>query len=41
MTFFLLSRADGKGGVNFDVLFGPAYKGIPLGAVTAASLYRD
>ncbi|CAJ1937195.1 unnamed protein product [Cylindrotheca closterium] len=32
---------DGKGGVAFDVLFGPAYKGISLGAVTAAALYRD
>jgi orotate phosphoribosyltransferase len=32
---------DDKGGVNFDVLFGPAYKGISLGAVTAAALYRD
>lgn len=28
-------------GIPFDVLFGPAYKGIPLAAVTAASLYRD
>ncbi|CAH0993142.1 Orotate phosphoribosyltransferase [Sinobacterium norvegicum] len=27
-----------KSGVEFDVLFGPAYKGIPLGAVTAAAL---
>lgn len=26
-------------GDDFDVLFGPAYKGIPLAAVTAASLY--
>jgi orotate phosphoribosyltransferase len=26
-------------GVPFDVLFGPAYKGIPLAAVTAAALY--
>jgi orotate phosphoribosyltransferase len=26
-------------GVGFDVLFGPAYKGIPLAAVTAAALY--
>jgi orotate phosphoribosyltransferase len=25
-------------GVNFDVLFGPAYKGIPLAAVTAVAL---
>lgn len=26
-------------GVSFDVLFGPAYKGIPLAAVTAAALW--
>jgi len=26
-------------GVRFDVLYGPAYKGIPLAAVTAAALY--
>ncbi|MET0028572.1 MAG: orotate phosphoribosyltransferase [Candidatus Thiodiazotropha sp.] len=26
-------------GVAFDVLYGPAYKGIPLAAVTAAALY--
>ena len=26
-------------GLKFDVLFGPAYKGIPLAAITAASLY--
>lgn len=28
-------------GGEFDVLFGPAYKGIPLAAVTAAALYSD
>jgi orotate phosphoribosyltransferase len=27
--------------IHFDVLFGPAYKGIPLAAVTACSLSRD
>jgi orotate phosphoribosyltransferase len=27
--------------VDFDVLFGPAYKGIPLAAITAASLYQQ
>ncbi|MDJ0834194.1 MAG: orotate phosphoribosyltransferase [Gammaproteobacteria bacterium] len=27
--------------VEFDLLFGPAYKGIPLAAITAASLYRQ
>jgi orotate phosphoribosyltransferase len=26
-------------GLHFDVLYGPAYKGIPLAAVTAAALY--
>lgn len=26
-------------GLEFDLLFGPAYKGIPLAAVTAAALY--
>merc|ERR1712078_193663 len=29
---------DGKGGGNFDVVFGPAYKGISLGAVVGASM---
>jgi orotate phosphoribosyltransferase len=28
-------------GVAFDMLFGPAYKGIPLAAVTAAALYSE
>ena len=28
-------------GIEFDVLFGPAYKGIPLAAVTAAALYEQ
>ena len=27
--------------LQFDVLFGPAYKGIPLAAITVGSLYRD
>jgi orotate phosphoribosyltransferase len=27
-------------GLDFDVLFGPAYKGIPLAVATAASLFR-
>lgn len=27
-------------GVDFDVIFGPAYKGIPLAATVAASLWR-
>jgi len=29
-----------ESGLEFDVLFGPAYKGIPLAATVAASLYR-
>ena len=28
-------------GSDFDAMFGPAYKGIPLAAVTAASLYSE
>ncbi len=28
-------------GVGFDVLFGPAYKGIPLASVTAAALWEQ
>ena len=28
-------------GLSFDVLFGPAYKGIPLVAAVAVALYRD
>lgn len=28
-----------EAGLDFDVLYGPAYKGIPLAAVTAAALY--
>lgn len=28
-------------GIGFDVLFGPAYKGIPLAAATACALSRD
>jgi orotate phosphoribosyltransferase len=33
-------RTD-NGSVKFDVIFGPAYKGISLGAVVCASLYND
>ena len=33
------ARAIVESGIAFDVLFGPAYKGIPLAAVTAAALY--
>ena len=28
-------------GIEFDLLFGPAYKGIPLAAITAGALYRN
>ncbi len=28
-------------GIEFDLLFGPAYKGIPLAAITASALYRE
>lgn len=34
-------RADGPAKIHFDVVFGPAYKGISLGAVVAAALYAD
>ena len=27
-------------GIDFDLLFGPAYKGIPLAAITASALFR-
>jgi orotate phosphoribosyltransferase len=33
------ARAIVDSGIPFDVLYGPAYKGIPLAAVTAAALY--
>lgn len=32
------AKAIVNSGIRFDVLFGPAYKGIPLGALTAAAL---
>lgn len=35
--FYAQSIVDS--GIEFDLLFGPAYKGIPLAAVTAAALY--
>jgi orotate phosphoribosyltransferase len=34
------ARAIGDSGVEFDMLFGPAYKGIPLAAATAVSMAR-
>jgi orotate phosphoribosyltransferase len=33
------AQAIVESGLQFDLLFGPAYKGIPLAAVTAAALY--
>lgn len=33
------AAAIATSGIGFDMLFGPAYKGIPLAATTAASLY--
>ncbi len=35
----ILRPAIVNSGIRFDVLYGPAYKGIPLAAVTAAALY--
>lgn len=37
--FYAKSIVDS--GIKFDVLFGPAYKGIPLAAVTSAFLFED
>lgn len=38
---YLFARLDGNGKPTFDVVFGPAYKGISLGAVVSSSLYSD
>ncbi len=35
------AQAIETNGLAFDVLFGPAYKGIPLAASTAVALYED
>jgi len=35
------AAALASSGLEFDMLFGPAYKGIPLVAATAASMYSD
>ncbi len=35
------ARAIAHSGIEFDTLFGPAYKGIPLVAATAMALHRD
>jgi orotate phosphoribosyltransferase len=34
------AEAIQQAGVEFDLLFGPAYKGIPLAAITASALYQ-
>jgi len=34
------AQAIQHSGIKFDVLFGPAYKGIPLAAITAAALFQ-
>jgi orotate phosphoribosyltransferase len=41
LVSFLSHSTHGNGGVSFDVVFGPAYKGISLGAVVCAALYSD
>ena len=33
--------AIAESGIEFDLLFGPAYKGIPLAAITASALYQS
>jgi orotate phosphoribosyltransferase len=35
------AQAIEQSGIEFDLLFGPAYKGIPLAAITAGALYRN
>lgn len=35
------ARAIAESDQDFDMIFGPAYKGIPLAALTAAALYRE
>lgn len=35
------AQAAVASGVDFDVLFGPAYKGIPLAVATASALFRN
>jgi len=34
-------RATSTNDVNFEIVFGPAYKGISLGAVVSSALYSD
>ena len=35
------AEAIQQSGIEFDLLFGPAYKGIPLAAITASALYQQ
>jgi orotate phosphoribosyltransferase len=37
----MFRRVDAAKQVQFDVIFGPAYKGIPLAAVVSSALYAD
>lgn len=41
LSYLLLCRTEGDGKVAFDIVFGPAYKGISLGALVCAALYSD
>lgn len=41
LSCFVLCRTDTNGNVTFDIVFGPAYKGISLGALVCAALYSD
>lgn len=41
MVVIVCCRSDGAGGVKFEVIFGPAYKGISLGALVSSALYSD
>ena len=35
------ANAIQQSGISFDLLFGPAYKGIPLAAITASALFQQ
>lgn len=39
-SIFIGDRVDKDGKVTFDIVFGPAYKGISLGALVCAALYN-
>lgn len=41
LNSFYTCRVDEHGAIKFDVVFGPAYKGISLGAIVCAALYND